>query len=424
MGRAKLMELWKEIDGPIEGNIETLSLVAFPNSAGIKEAYVSLISAKEFVDKMLLGENDRIRQRIFDGNVRDFMGESVDVNAEIKKTLLDKEKISRFGVLNNGITIISNDIKVQGQNMSIKNFQIVNGCQTSHVIFRNREYLDDRTNLMIKVIETTDPDVIDDIVRSTNRQTQVKDVQFLATLEALKNIEMYFDVRRKDENFGLYFERRTNQFFDDNTIKETRKFDITKLARCVGSMFFDRPDLACKYPGRLIDENKGDIFDQGNAEEIYYTAAYCLYRLEIFLGNASGYGKYFKARWHILLAAKYFIFGSKQFDLKGRRSKEHCDQMMKFFSQDTETKNRMETICSLIGNIEKITMDRLKLLTLVEDIKKTAISKHSGQEVLGNEEKAGKKREVKIDYNVRESKSAKSRIKAKPKVKNKAKARS
>lgn len=84
----------------------------------------------------------------------------------------------------------------------------------------------------------------------------------------------------------------------------------------------------------------------------------------------------------------------------------------------------METICSLIGNIEKITMDRLKLLTLVEDIKKTAISKHSGQEVLGNEEKAGKKREVKIDYNVRESKSAKSRIKAKPKVKNKAKARS
>jgi hypothetical protein len=376
VGRSKLIELWKEIDGPIEGNIETLSLVPFPDSLGVEEAYIGLVSAKEFVAKILLGENGRIRQRIFDENVRDFMGESVDVNAEIKKTLTNTAKIGRFGILNNGVTIISNDIKVQGKNMSLKNFQIVNGCQTSHMVFKNSHYLSDSTNIMIKVIETTDKDVIDDIVRSTNRQTQVKNVQFLATLESLKNIEYYFEARRKSEQFGLYFERRTNQYYEDTTMKETRKFDITKISRCVGSMFFDRPDLACKYPSRLIDENKDAIFDQKNIEEIYYTAAYCLYRLEIFLGNTNGYGNYWKARWHILLAAKYFVCGENKIDVKNQKIKEYCAELIEFFGQDAETKQRMEAICSCIGEIGKITMARLKLSMLVDEIKRAALKRH------------------------------------------------
>jgi AIPR protein len=48
-----------------------------------------------------------LRQRIFEENVRDFIGLEGEVNAEIADTLKDGLKQKRFGILNNGITIIS-----------------------------------------------------------------------------------------------------------------------------------------------------------------------------------------------------------------------------------------------------------------------------------------------------------------------------
>ena len=53
-------------------------------------------------------------------------------------------------------------------------FQIVNGCQTSNEIYRQREDAKDIL-IPVKIIHTTDSDLIAMIVRASNRQTTVPD---------------------------------------------------------------------------------------------------------------------------------------------------------------------------------------------------------------------------------------------------------
>lgn len=46
-----------------------------------------------------------------------------------------------FGLYHNGITIAAKTLKKTGDSIVIENFQIVNGCQTSHIIAENRKLL-------------------------------------------------------------------------------------------------------------------------------------------------------------------------------------------------------------------------------------------------------------------------------------------
>src|SRR5690606_19754952 len=110
--------------------------------------------AQEFNDKILVDQNGRLRQRIFEDNVRDFLGSESEVNKEMTDTLHDENKQKRFGILNNGITMISPDVRVGGLEIAIRDFQIVNGCQTSNVLFENRDAIDENATIMLKLIET------------------------------------------------------------------------------------------------------------------------------------------------------------------------------------------------------------------------------------------------------------------------------
>ncbi len=80
----------------------------------IEEGYVVTVKAKDFIEQILTDANGRLRQRIFEENVRDFIGIHGEINTEMAATLQDSVKQKRFGVLNNGITIISPDIRVTG----------------------------------------------------------------------------------------------------------------------------------------------------------------------------------------------------------------------------------------------------------------------------------------------------------------------
>ena len=133
---------------------------------------------------------------------------------------------------------------------------------------------------MLKLIETSEPAVIDDIVRATNRQARVDEHQFLATLDAVKALERYFVARGADDDLRLYFERRKNQFSHHRErLKAIRVFDIKEIARCVGAMFLDKPDIASRYPNRLTSELRSLVFDPSYQEEVYHAAAYTVYRL-------------------------------------------------------------------------------------------------------------------------------------------------
>lgn len=375
LNRDSVIEIWKSADGQIEAILKVVGMAAFPNAPGIEEGYVVTVKAKDFVEQVLTDANGRLRQRVFDENVRDFIGLDGEINAEMSKTLLSPAKQKRFGILNNGITLISPDVRVAGLEIFIRDFQIVNGCQTSNILFEHRDKLTSDATLMLKVVETSDAEVVDDIVRSTNRQAQVADDQFLATLDSVKAVERYFEARGSSEEYGLFFERRKNQFASIESAKVIRIFDIKELARCVAAMFLDKADVAGRYPNRLTGELRDMVFNKKHNEEVYYVAAYTLYRLKLLLGNKRIDPRYGKLRWHIIMAIKYFVCGPTIPQLGSHKIKKVCDEIVHFMSRnDDEMVLTLKDLCSSIVDIEDITRDKLKGSALVQDVRKKALA--------------------------------------------------
>lgn len=375
INRDSVVGLWTAAEGQVEATLKILGSAAFPRAPGIDEGYVVTVRAKDFIDQILTDQNGRLRQRIFEENVRDFLGNEGPVNKEMADTLSDHIKQKRFGILNNGVTIISPDIRPGSLEISIRDFQIVNGCQTSNVLFTNKDIIGDDATIMLKLIETSDAAVIDDIVRSTNRQAKVDEDQFLATLDSVKAIERYFEARGLDEDFRLYFERRKNQFSNHENVKAIRVFDIKEIARCVAAMFLDKPDIASRYPNRLTNEMNTQVFDQKYQEEVYHAAAYTLYRIKLLASNNRIDQKYSKLRWHIIMAIKYYVCGDSLPRLESPKIKAKCVEIEKFMSVgDDDIVSSIRDLCAaIVDDIGDITRDKLRGASLTGDVKAKAL---------------------------------------------------
>lgn len=303
--REVIHDYWLAADGPIEARLPTVGYAPFPAAPNISNAYVATVSARSFVDSILKDSNGTPRKKLFEENVRDFLGVDIDVNSEIAATLSDEKKKARFGLMNNGVTIVASSVRPAGQEIYIRDFQIVNGCQTSNVLLALDSEIDPSVSLMVKLIEASEPAIIDDIVRATNRQSKVEDAQFVSTLSVLRKLEQYFNVRGAGEANRLYFERRKGQYGPEN-IAPVRIFDVRETARCYAAVVMMRPDLSSRYPNRLTGELLGEVFSDGKPEDIYYTSCFCHYRLRMLISNKRFDGRYSKLRWHIMTAASKY----------------------------------------------------------------------------------------------------------------------
>ena len=79
----------------------------------------------------------REKQNLFRRNPRYYLGPSVPRNAEIKRTILETDN-EGFFIYNNGLTCVAREIRVDPDmsdpnlmHLSVKDFQVVNGCQTT-----------------------------------------------------------------------------------------------------------------------------------------------------------------------------------------------------------------------------------------------------------------------------------------------------
>jgi hypothetical protein len=107
--------------------------------------------------------------------VRDWQEYTAPVNEEIKETVLSDHR-DRFAVMNNGITMITRTLRtLRRDRFQIEDFQVVNGCQTTHVLFDNRKEADNTLQIPLCLIATQNDNVIKSIIRGTNRQTKVED---------------------------------------------------------------------------------------------------------------------------------------------------------------------------------------------------------------------------------------------------------
>jgi hypothetical protein len=280
--------------------------VFMPKIPEVEQTLHGLISATDLVEQVLMDDSGRLRKTLFYENVRDFQGYS-GVNAEIRATLRDPATRERFAVFNNGITIVTRELKPVGDDVRLKDFQIVNGCQTCHVLFDERDNLAN-VHVTVRIVHTQNEGVIDGIVSATNRQTVVTEEDLSAREEFHRKLEQYFELGREKPQ-RLYYERRSKQYSDRKDIEKTRIIGRAQLAKAYLAMFLDEPARLGHYKS-LLDARSNDLFKDNHQPAFYYTAAATWYRLEWLFRNRRIDKRYSPARYHLLAAAKLRLLGS------------------------------------------------------------------------------------------------------------------
>jgi hypothetical protein len=254
-------------------SVHHLKLAETPISTG-QNAYVCLANLSDYFE--FITENGTLNERIFEGNVRDYQG-NTEVNQKIRDTLATVAH-EDFWWLNNGISVLCTRATVSGKTLTVENAEVVNGLQTSREIFdviAARTQPNDQRSVLVRMIVTEDEESRDRIIRATNSQTTIPSASLRATDKIHRDIEEFLAAR------GLFYDRRKN--FYKNQGKPVRKIiSIGFLAQAVLACALGDPANARARPSSLIkrDEDYQRIFNETYPLGVYYNSAALTLRVE------------------------------------------------------------------------------------------------------------------------------------------------
>jgi len=290
------------------------SRVDLPTADGVDQAFLGFVPYAEF-RKLIADEGGtEIESSVFFDNVRDWQ-EYNPVNNKIRETLESKDR-ANFVLMNNGVTIVAKDISAVSTRFTLTDYQIVNGCQTSNVLFDQDDVVDDSVHIPLRLIATKNEDVKDQIIEATNNQTQVKAEQYFARLSYSRKLEEFFQAQ--DDSVRLYFERRDGQY-DRLDVPKTRVITTANLIRAYAATYLEEPHRTTRGYTGLRNRVGDDIFAEGHQLSPYFAAAYSLYALESRFRSGAIDRTYKPARYHLLLALR-LAFSANKPDAPNSRS--------------------------------------------------------------------------------------------------------
>ena len=227
--------------------VKMLPLVNSPLSGA--NSYVALCTLKSYIG-FISDDDDSVLTRIFEANVRAYQGE-VEVNKEIAASLKNPTDGVDFWWLNNGVTVVADAAQFNSNQLVIENPLIVNGLQTSHELYKYAADLpdDDQRLVLVRVIVETDREKRDEIIRATNRQTNIKHSSFRATEPIHKEIEDYLLTQ------GYFYDRRKNYHKREGKPAD-KIISIDRLAQGVLALLQQQPHVARARPTTAIKAEK------------------------------------------------------------------------------------------------------------------------------------------------------------------------
>lgn len=179
---------------------------------------VSLLDLYEFL-KAYRAETEDL-DRIYEKNVRRFLGNRGKVNKAMQQTL--REEPEHFGLYNNGITLVAEDFNVrEDSQIELMEPYVVNGCQTTRTIWDvlHRRLAAGGTGsdsdleewrkkagegvVVAKIVRvgTDGETLLKKITRYTNSQNAVREKDFLALTQDFRTWQ-----NKMAERYGVYLE--------------------------------------------------------------------------------------------------------------------------------------------------------------------------------------------------------------------------
>lgn len=273
--------------------------------------HVTLVSLKNYLN--FISENGDLLQQLFEFNVRDYEGDRKTVNADMADTIDQYHAGEDFWWFNNGITIIASDVTFQSPELVIENPMIVNGLQTSNVIFEKRATIeangDDDRSLLVRVVEVSDPDIQEKIIKATNSQTSLKPLALKATDSQQRNIEEYLGAK------DIFYERRKN-FYKNRGKPASSIIDVARLGQSVMAMRMQVPHEARGRPGTFLknQDNYDKVFPVSINFDEYVNAAKLERKVDAFISKirASTDAVYRNnLRYHLMMLLVWELAGKK-----------------------------------------------------------------------------------------------------------------
>lgn len=324
--RHELRDLYQRASSAVSATIAMPKRIILSKIPGVEQSFQGLVSVKELIREVLTDSTGGIRKTLFIENVRDFQGYN-EVNKKIRETLVDPVGRQRFAVLNNGITIVTRELTLMGEEFHLRDFQIVNGCQSCHVIFDQRaEFDDDSVQVTLRIVHSQDDEIIRGIVAATNRQTAVTEDDLSAREQYHKDLEDYFAAQ--DGPRRLYYERRSKQYSEHEDVEKTRIINRTQLGRAFLAMFLNEPAGVGRYKA-LVETRKGELFVDGQPHALYYTAAATYYRIEWLIRNNRIPRSLSPARYHLLAAIRLRLLGPSLQLKNAKAVAADCERVLK-----------------------------------------------------------------------------------------------
>jgi hypothetical protein len=188
-----------------------------PSGDDLLVGSIGLVELYEFLGRYRLKTGDL--DQIYEKNVRRFLGGRGKVNKGMQATLRDAPE--RFGLYDNGITLVVSGYSHEGSKLALVEPYIVNGCQTSRTIWEvfhqrldaggtgvNPEIESWKQRIahgvvvtkIVKVGDAGEP-LLQAITRYTNSQNAVREKDFLALTSDFRTWQ-----KALGDLYGIYLE--------------------------------------------------------------------------------------------------------------------------------------------------------------------------------------------------------------------------
>lgn len=308
IGAKELQRFYRAASSAVEATIDFPRNVVLPSHGSVEEAYLGYLTAEEVIKLVSIrdenGNPEDINRSVFFDNIRDFDPDS-KINKDIASAL-QKGESHDFIFRNNGITVVAKSVDRTGDRFRIEDYQVVNGCQTSNILFNNRSVATG-VHVPFRLIGTKDDEFISSIIAGTNRQNAVREEQFWALRPFMKSFEEY--CRSLDDEQRIFFERRENQFRGQK-VEKARIMQPSTLMKAVAATLLNQPNRSARDYRGITAEYQDRLFLDEHDVRLYHAACYLHYRLDYLWRNTKLDSKLKIYRFYFMAAIGKKIIGS------------------------------------------------------------------------------------------------------------------
>lgn len=336
---ARLKHLYRSFKDSIERRIHFDKRTTLPQIEGVQQALIGVLGCKEFL-KLISDDDGELLRRVFYENIRDYQGENA-VNDEIRTSILGLlGGRDKFVLLNNGITVIARSLTVVGDEVTLTDYQVVNGCQTSHVLFYNKDAIADDLMVPVKLVSTDRKELTNAIIKATNRQTALQPEAFDTLGPFFQELERFY-LEASPSPHKVYYERRSKQYVNAG-IPDSCIISVANQTASFAAMFLDGPHHASEaHYSKLLDRygvGSPQLFAEDHDPCPYFISGFGLYMLDRLFWQGDIEGVYRRFKYHMLMAFRIKVAGLLQVSTGYRTSRkltEYCSKLSETLFNET-----------------------------------------------------------------------------------------